>query len=295
MELSYIGVVHPDIGIKKFEFLFYDKLFFVCDGLQISQENEPLVESGIIELLPLSIELNNEVISLGLRSQYEKLSSYLSMYEGKLSRFGEVSPPIIEHGDSWKRARFAQRAEFIEARNSYKLKLGTPVTMGHAEILNNLDMTKAIPILPTFEHHYAKFVRGYSMDILKIPIPVLPMCDLIKFKYDQQDKLRILRSAFARLYSEDSDIEYAVEEISLAVKKYAKAVQSTHKKYELERMSLKVNYVQAWIDFFKTFNINVFSNQIKLEQSMVNERLEIEGFTNEGTYLYECANLRNQT
>lgn len=294
MELSYIGVVHPNIAIKKFEFLFYDKLCFVGDNMRLSKENEALAESGVIELLPLSIDPHNKSFSPDRLRQYETISSFLSLYKEKLVHFAKVLPPFMEPYDSGKRARFAQRAEFIRAEALYKLQIGATVTMGYAEVLNSLKMTKAIPILPTSEHPYARFVHGYSMEILQIPIPKLSMIDLIKFKYDQQDNLRLLRSAFTRLYAETSDIEYAVENISLAVKKYARAVQSTHKKFEMERLSLKVNRVQSWIEFFKSLDIRAFSKQIMIEQSMVNEKIEIEGLSNEGTYIYECANIRNK-
>lgn len=191
--------------------------------------------------------------------------------------------------------------KFANANNIWKTlsfidsKLSIHKTHACAVFLSLAGDIKAIPILPQENSLYSEFVSGCSLNFMSIGVPKMPIRDLIKFKHDNQDKLRRLRLAITDLYNTYNNYQDVVEEISLSLNSYTKQVELLEKKYELEQMEFKFKLSDGLVKFLTTFNVSSFSNGIAMKKSMIQKQIDIENIDNLGiSYLYEIGNLVNE-
>lgn len=287
--LRYSAVLHPNLSVRTLDLMFYDCIRLMTTGTPTNENMELLFEAGIVKNLEkplqhfdssglLSVEHTNNIIGL----QQEYLSHYDSL---------QAYDPLFPTKQSWMRARGARAS----MTNCFE-QLKTPLTQAYANQLNSSNYERAIAIIPTINNcdsYYSKLVDGITFQWLDIPIPKLPIKELISFKFDNQDKLRKLRAAINKLQSEYDDFEDVVEEIDRNLVAYTNTVKKLNRIYELEKIEVGISTIGKFVSFIKNWDPAIFNTSIQLEKAKIRNELELDNcHGSDFSYLYEISNYK---
>lgn len=303
-EQKYIGVLHPNVTLRYLDFLFYDHIQLMENKYPTNDELEILLSSDILKRYDDSINLKSGKI----KEKHSDLATILVKTENHYWNIFSLSTPktnlaLPEPDINIDSIKFSENvydkymSSIKEKTNSVQLRLDLQrieyeiniyKAQAYAAFLSFDSEINAIPILPENITPYSKFVSGHALKFLSIGVPKMPIRDLIRFKFDNQDKLRRLRLAINELYNAHDNFDYVLEEISLSLSQYNKSVEMIKKKYDFEVMELKFGLVEKLLKFLLSFDLSVFSNSLRLEKAKIQKQIECENIVGvETSYLYE--------
>jgi|GEM_PF-3190268 len=296
-EQKYIGVIHPEIQLRYLDFLFYDSIQLMVDLYPTNKDSELLFTYGILKPLNKNINFHEPKLNILCPDIIATLNSLVD----RLYLLSEI-PELGEwHGTYWDAGDIPTKQQYFEyraadnAKKSLRRLVLTPETQACAVLISQDPEQKAIPILPENANYYSKFVSGYVIRFLDIGIPNMPISDLLKFKNDNQDKLRRFRLAIKSFHESHDDFESTLEEIALAFNDYKKSLSLINRKYEISNLELKFSFVDALSKFLTNFQISVFSTKFQIEKANIQKQIDIDAAKgSEVSYLYEVGELAKQ-
>lgn len=301
IEQKYIGVLHPDVQLSYLDFLFYDSFQLMVDKVPTNDDSDLLFSTAIIKPLKNKIDigsLRSKGICHDIISELDKLEQLYWDTDHIFHRcLAEASASDKVPGG----LVFPSKLEYFQSIAVAKDKdltlhrMFTPKTQAFAILLSQNPEQKAIPILPENTHYYSKLVSGYMIRFMDIGIPRMPIRDLIKFKYDNQDKLRRLRLAISSFYNSHDDFASMLEEISLALNDYKKSVSRINRIYEISSMEFKFSFIDDLLKFLTTLDTSVFSKHLQIEKANIQKQIDIEAAKGSGvSYIHEVGELAKQ-
>jgi len=294
VERKYIGVLHPDINLRYVDFLFYDHFQLMENIAPSNPDSELLFESGIIQ------PMNNKLIvqSLNPNEKNVSLIDSIKILEKRwinIQGKGSIPSHDIDKHEKDKFygfGKFRHRDSIVKQSDNYNKAILVNKTQACSLFLSQTSGINAIPIIPEAPSLYSEFVSGAVLEILKIGFPIMPIRDLVQFKFDNQDKLRRLRLAINSLATTYDDHEDVFEEISLSLDSYKKTLDLINQKYELEQLEFKFKITEGLAKLLASFSLSPISDTIAMKKSSIQKQLEIEGIsTAHVSYLYEVGKL----
>ena len=112
----------------------------------------------------------------------------------------------------------------------------------------------------------------------------MPVRELIRFKHDNQDKLRDLRLVIEETASSHENVEFVAEKLSRSLKQYSDTIDKIKAKYDLETMDLRMSVGQALLSFdWSAFSLPLRIKKAKVERSLA----EAGAIGREAAFLYE--------
>jgi len=290
MYLEHIAIMRK-FDRRDFEkFLFYDQIH-VLDVLHYGRENmEPdvdiLIEAGLLKLIKRGgYDLSTKNIHLlerllALREHSIKMRPKLEML---------CSLALENDETDFDSEELAGLIHFSEEAPVLQTLFYIDRLLQDGQLLHNY-----YPILEErLLKPYTQLTSGFSLNILQISIPDLPVKDLINFKHDNLDKLRRFRASInALVNTHNSEISYVLEELSLALHDYNISVERSVKKTSMSKMHFALNIIKD-IPKLAGFDFSSISKSIEFKESQIIDTRSFLGHK-EASYLYEIQNSLNR-
>ena len=300
--LKYIGVLHPALMPRYLDFLFYDELHLIKAATPTNSDSAILFDAGILRNYDHNTQLLPGDLSDSEVQVFENIARLNSYRQSQMNVLDTAQdhyfPPDFPSTSDPKVDYFAWRRDVGEQIVSVDKQFLTPATQAGAIMLNQQPMIQAVAICPEpgdIRSAYGQFVEGYAWKFLEVGVPSLPIRDLVKFKYDNQDKLRRLRLAIHNAAKDHNDFEFVIEEISLALTEYNNAVKTLKQKFELEILDLRLSLPQKLAQFLISFDTSVFHLSTQLKKVKIEEEIALANLPGrEAAYLYEIGRFINQ-
>ncbi len=280
--LKVVGVLPNDYVITDTALLFYDELHIIEKPTVVSNDLDLLESNKIISYKTNVREFgdhqkySNDKLVLQLCENYDSQSDYIkSLISGDLK--------AVESNE------FRQELDkMLQVSDTFK-------TFMYAILNGESHMTKFLPIVPDINvNPYTAMTKSSVLQFLNVMIPKMSIRDLIAFKFDHQDKLRRFRVAFNVLQkNHDGELEYALEELSLALSDYNKSVVRLCKKREHSLMRFSLDVMRN-IPKLLTGDISSITKIIEFKESQVIDRAALIGLKNHdiSSFLYEIQSIK---
>lgn len=320
-----IGLFHNGSILSSWHILFYDELLLLGDSSKIRSSDQPLLDLGIVKTIDNGIDY--ESIYRGMfhkelannKSFAQNLTDQLTLKEMKKCDGMEglptmllkkrlqgrtfLLPDIPNCGDFYDGLKMHLDQELEYEFRRIEAASNSMLINSQLEYINSTQDNSDIllPSLPKIigpqlassnsnDDAYMEFVDGLGIRFTRIAVPAIPATELVKFKYEHQDKLNAFRTAFKESFYALSNLPDCVAKMAVSLNDYNSAVEATNLKYKYETMSLNI---QTTFDLVSSLDLltvvpKILKGLIDREKYTVMKQQELlNAKGSETAYIYE--------